>query len=854
MKTSVTDPLAPGLARARAALTTGIVAAHAPRPLLRAHARAMDRSVCQAWREAAIDADAGLFAIGGYGRRELYPGSDIDLAVILSHPATPALHARLEPFIQRLWDLGLKTGASVRTLEETRTAAAADVATFTALAEARPLAGSRVLERELDRLLTASELWPEPAYREAKRAERATRHARYADSTQRLEPSIKEGPGALRDWITLTWLGARHLGRRQATLTEIEQAGLITAHERRQLTRAWRTFARLRLGLHHLSGRGEDRLLFDLQPRLAELLNYRPRPGVLAVERMMQDYYRAATAVARINALVFQSLAPAGGTRYELEPGLVAHGAFIDFAAADTLQHTPELALGIFRRWQDEPTLTDLAADARRRLASSLKLIDNRVRTRPELRALFASILAAPMRVASALRLMHETGVLDRYLPAFARITGRMQYDLFHIFTVDEHVLQVIANVEALRANCFEPARPDLEIAAARLDRPEVIYLAALFHDIAKGRGGNHSLLGARDARRFARTHNLAIVDADLAAWLVHNHLSLSVIAQKTDLSDPRVIADFAHRVGDQRHLDYLYVLTAADIHATNPALWNAWRGALFSELYQATSHILWRGLEHPLDAAAEIVAHKRTARVLLGGGNPRVTRLWNTLGDDYFLQYSIDQVVWHTRLLLGVSGPPAVFLRPNPNGAGTAIAAYARRRTFAFARITAGLTRLGLTIVAARCVPVGHDETLDTYVVLEADGRPIEDPYHLQRAQDLLLRELIQKHAGERRNVPPTPRQVRLFATPTRVECSTDTQAHHTVLELFAGDRPGLLAAVARAFRRCAVYLRTARIMTVGERAEDVFHITDAEGRPLSEALRETLTAAVKEEIAAED
>lgn len=854
MKASATDPLAPALAEARAHLAVGIAASQTPRRLLRAHAHALDAIVIRAWREAGLGNDGALFATGGYGRSELYPGSDIDLAVVLARPATEAMHARLEPFIQRLWDLGLKTGASVRTLEETRSAAAADVATFTALTEARLLAGAHELDHELDALLAAQALWPEATYREAKRAERAARHARYDNSTQRLEPSIKESPGGQRDWMTLLWLGARHLGQRRARLSDVEQAGLVTSHERRQLNRAWRVFARLRLGLHHLSGRGEDRLLFDLQPRLAELLGYTARPGVLAVERMMQDYYRSATAVARINALVFQSLAPGGNARRPLEPGLVADGACIDFATPDALERSPALALGIFHRWQEEPALNDLAAGARRRLASSLKLIDNRFRNRAEHRALFASILAAPARVGPALRMMHETGVLGRYLPAFARISGRMQYDLFHVFTVDEHVLHVLGNVEALREGGFKPARPDLKTAASRLDRPQVIHLAALFHDIAKGRGGDHSQLGAREARRFARVHGLADTDSELAAWLVRNHLALSVTAQKSDLSDSRVITDFAHRVGDQRRLDYLYVLTAADVQATNPALWNAWRGTLFGELYQATSRALWRGLEHPLDAESEIAAHKRAARVLLGGGNPRVTRLWNTLGDDYFLQYSADQIAWHTRLLLGVSGPPAVFLRPNPNGAGTAIAAYASRRTFAFARITAGLAQLGLTIVAARCVPVGRDETLDTYVVLEADGTPIEDPHQLQRAQELLLQELTGEHAGERRGVRPTPRQVRLFATPTRVECSTDAEARHTVLELYAGDRPGLLAAVARAFRRCAVYLRTARIMTVGERAEDVFHVTDAEGRPLGDDLSASLIVAVKEEIAAED
>lgn len=853
MKPSSTDPLAEELARARQALAAGISASRPPRPLLKAHASAIDAIVSQAWKETAGSLDAALFATGGYGRRELYPGSDIDLAIVLARPATKEMTELLEPFVQRLWDLGLKSAASVRTLEETRQAAAADVATFTSLTEARLLQGSRALETALGDVLEDSGLWPEGDYREAKLAERAQRYARYDDTAQRLEPSVKESPGAQRDWMTLCWLGARHIGLRQAGLPDLEEAGLITAHERRLLARAWQTFARLRLGLHHLSGRAEDRLLFDLQPRLAELLGYRERPGELAVERMMQDYYRSATTVARINALVFQSLSAPETPLRNLEPGLVARGHLIDFTDGTDPGTAPELALSIFRRWQQDASLNGLAPHARRALTGALPHLGASFRAAPECRALFTAIVGSSSRVASALRLMHETGVLDRYLPAFARVTGRMQYDLFHVFTVDEHILHVVANVEALRQGRFEPARNDLKQAAARLDRPEIIHLAALFHDIAKGRGGDHSALGARDARRFARSHGFGPSDAGLVAWLVRHHLSLSVTAQKTDLSDPRAIADFARLVGDQRRLDYLYVLTAADVRATNPSLWNAWRGTLFGELYQATSRALWRGLEHPLDAEAEIAVRKRDARSLLGGGNPHVSRLWKILGDDYFLQYSVDQIAWHTRVLLGTSGPPAVFLRPDPKGAGTSIAVYTSRRTFAFARVTAVLAQLGLTIVAARCVPVGQDETLDTYVVLEADGSPITDPRQLGRAQELLSEELAHEQADQRRTIRPTPRQVRLFATPTRVECSTDSDAHHTVLELYAGDSPGLLAAVARAFRRCQVYLRTARIMTIGERAEDVFHVTDPDNRPLTAEARERLTAAIKEEIANE-
>ncbi|MGH8271539.1 MAG: [protein-PII] uridylyltransferase, partial [Gammaproteobacteria bacterium] len=803
------------------------------------------------WNEAAPGRKVALFATGGYGRRELYPGSDIDLAVVLGNAGDG--RAALETFVRRLWDLGLKAGIGVRTLAETRDAAAADAATYTALTEARRLVGERSLVSRLDELLADKTLWPLADYIKAKRTEQRERYARYGDSTQRLEPSVKESPGGMRDLATLSWLAAKHLGKRRAGLQNLERANLISAEERRTLTAAARTLARIRLALHHLAGRGEDRLLFDLQPRVAELLGYRAQRGTLAVERLMQDYYRAATTVARSLALVFASLEAAPAEPRALTPGLVARGKAIDFDCPERPRETPALLLGIFRRWQQEPKLDALAPSARRAIAAALPCIDADFRHDPTNRANFLALLTAPNRVADAFFAMHDAGVLDRYLPAFARIAGRMQYDLFHIFTVDEHVLRVLANVEALLKGRFQPAREDLRSAAARIDRPEIIYLAALFHDIAKGRGGDHSTLGARDAQRFALAHGLAPADADLAAWLVRHHLALSITAQKSDLSDPRVIAAFARLAGDQRRLDYLYVLTAADVQATNPSLWNAWRSTLFGELYQASAKALWRGLSHPVDARADIAARKREVRALIGGGNPMVKRLWHMLGDDYFLQYQAEEIVWHTRALLAVAGPPAVFLRPAPGGAGTAVAVYCTRRSFAFARVTAVLAQLGLSIAAARCVPVGTGETLDTYLVFEADGSSIEDERQLARAETLLAEELAREAGSPRRVTRPTPRQVRLFRTPTRISFTEDSDAHHSVLELHAGDHPGLLAAVARAFKRCGIYLSAARVMTVGERAEDVFHLTDSADRPLDAATQTELETLLHEEIASE-
>ncbi|HEX5314047.1 MAG TPA: HD domain-containing protein, partial [Gammaproteobacteria bacterium] len=598
---------------------------------------------------------------------------------------------------------------------------------------------------------------------------------------------------------------------------------------------------------------GENRLLFDVQPRVAEMLGYRARSGALAVEALMQDYYRSAGAVARALDLLAASLRENPGPTRPLETALVARGAFLDFDRRERPLEQPSLMLDVFTRWQREPGLRALAPEARRAIAVALPRLDAQFRRNRENRERFLRLISAPQRVAAALAAMHEAGVLGRYIPAFARISWRMQYDLFHIFTVDEHILRVVANVENLRGGRFEPAGGDLRHAAERIDCPEVLYLAALFHDIAKGRDGDHSLLGAREARRFAADHGLAPSDAELVAWLVRNHLLLSLTAQKSDLSDPAVIADFARKLGDQRRLDYLYVLTAADVRATNPALWNSWRQTLFAELYLAASRALWRGLDHPADSVSEIAARKRDARSALGGGNPAVSRLWRRFGENYFLQYTIEEIAWHTRELLAGAGAPAVFLRPAPIGAGTSIAVYAARGIFAFARVTSVLGQLGLNVAAARCVPIGNDETLDTYWVFENDGSTIEDPRRVERIEVLLAEELARESATRDRAIRPTPRQVRLFDTPTRISFVESSAGRCGVFELHAGDHPGLLAAVARAFRRCDVYLLAARIMTVGERAEDVFHVSDGDGRALDAGACTRLESALREEIASD-
>lgn len=835
---------------AREELAQGIIRGENPSVVLARHSNSLDKLLRTVWRSIHPERSIGIFATGGYGRRQLYPGSDIDLAVIIEDSHDSKSAEAVEQFVRELWDLGLKVGISTRTLAQSRQAVEEDSTIFTALLESRRLTGPKAMEHELDKILFDPCIWPLGRYLASKLSDRNARYQRFDGSSQRLEPSVKESPGGLRDLLSIQWVGARYLGQRPRGIRLLEQAGLITARERRTLARAERMLSRIRVGLHYLSRRGENRLLFDLQPRLAEWLGYKARPGTLAVESMMQDYYRAAGTIARISAMVFQLLETSHSNHAkELTTDLLLRGGLLDFTSASTVQRNPALILEIFHHWQSNTAVTGLTPNAKRTIAGSLKLINAQFRANPKNRQEFLRLFKSPIRVTEVFFTLHETGILARYLPAFGRIAGRMQYDLYHLFTVDEHVLHVIANLESLRQGRFGLARPDLLEAAKRIDRYDLLFIAALMHDICKGRGGNHSQLGATEARRFSRLHGLSLADTELVVWLVKDHLSLSITAQKRDLSDPEVISEFARQVGGQRRLDYLYVLTAADVCATNPSLWNAWRGSLFSELYESTSQALWRGLENPTNAEAKVAARKRDARELLGGKNSGISRLWRRLGNDYFLQYPTDEIVWHTRNLMAVRKPPAVFLRRVPDGAGTAIMAYCLRSNFAFARVTGALARLGLSIVAARCVPVGTNATLDTYVVLEADGRPIEEERQLQRIAQFLKAELVRPEAEE--TAPSkAPRQVRMFSTPTRIEITSVPQRGQTLIELHAADHPGLLAAVGRALHRGNVQLRLAKVMTIGERAEDVFHITDSSGNPPPlEALR-SLKYALHEEI----
>ncbi len=827
--------------------------------LVRDRARLVDALVVQAWQlhVGALSEPLALVAVGGYGRGELLPCSDVDVMVLVPAGEHPAVVAALERFLTFLWDIGLETGHSVRTIDDCQREAAADIGVATSLIEARLLAGHESLFTAMRRALAPDRLWSSRDFFDAKVAEQAERHHRFHDTAYNLEPNVKQGPGGLRDLQTIAWVAKRHFGA--GTLQELAGHGFLTPRELVQLEAAQAWLWRIRFALHLLTGRREDRLLFDHQLRLARMFGYEDATYTLAVEQFMQRYYRTAMFVSWLNELLLQHfreeiLADRDAPAVPVSRDFQERDGYLEVTSPAVFTRNPSALLELFLVLEQNPRLAGVRANTIRLVSESLWLIDDEFRQNPRNHRLFLEILRAPAGVTHELRRMNLYGVLGRYIPAFGRVVGRMQYDLFHAWTVDAHTLFVVSNLRRLALERYDHEFPKLAQIFRALPRPELAYLAAIFHDIAKGRGGDHSELGAVDAESFCLEQGLSRYDARLVAWLVRHHLALSVTAQKQDIADPQVVNAFAREVGDQVRLDYLYVLTVADVRGTNPKLWNSWKATLFDELYERVKQALRRGLESPIDREQLIAETQGQARELLAAaGVPpdALRRIWDSLTDAYFLRHSAAEVAWHTQQLAArkvadTDAFVAVAGQPGPGGA-TVVLVYTRGRSHAFARATAALDQMGLSIQDARITPTTDGGSLDNYLVLEDTGLPITDRERMAGIERRLRLALADESAAAPPVTRRMPRQARMFTTPTQVNFSDDAENGRTILEVVAGDRPGLLSEIGKVLWSQRVELHGAKIMTVGERAEDVFYVTDESSRPLDETRRGALADALQ-------
>ncbi|MDH5537346.1 MAG: [protein-PII] uridylyltransferase, partial [Betaproteobacteria bacterium] len=648
------------LKEANAALARRFHANEPVETLVHDQAGVTDAVILTAWRHFAggLADQIALVAVGGYGRGELHPHSDIDLMVLLDRPSSPALDDAIGRFLTFLWDIGLEVGHSVRTLEDCETEAVRDVTVVTTLMETRLLAGPRALFDALHERIAPTRIWAPADFFAAKLAEQTARHHRYHDTAYNLEPNIKGSPGGLRDIQMIGWIARRHLGTQD--LTGLVEHGFLTQNQLQLLLNGRDFLWRIRFALHLLVGRREDRLLFDHQVKLAKLLGYEDASYTLGVEQLMQRYYRTVMELSRLNEMLLQLfeeaiLADPDAPITPLGPRFQERGGYLEASDEKVFVQEPSALLELFLLLEQNLDLKGVNARTIALIKQHLWLIDEEFRQNPRNQRLFLNILQAPQGVTRTLRRMNTYGVLGLYIPAFGRIVGRMQYDLFHAYTVDAHTLFVVENLRRLSLPRFDHELPACSAVMQALPKPEIAYLAGLFHDIAKGRGGDHSELGAVDAEAFCLEHGMSRYDARLVAWLVQHHLLLSVTAQKKDINDPSVVNEFAKIVGDDNHLAYLYVLTVSDVRGTNPKLWNSWKESLFGELYELTKRALRRGLANPIDADELIAETQAEAERILqqsGVSTEAWQAVWASFTEDYFLRHRAEEIAWHTQVL----------------------------------------------------------------------------------------------------------------------------------------------------------------------------------------------------------
>lgn len=803
-----------------------------------------------------------LIAVGGYGRGELHPHSDVDL-LILQSDGEEAVPAGVEHFITLLWDLGLSIGHSVRTLDECVQRAAADVTILTNLQEARLLEGDGALLEQLREQTSTEHMWTAREFLQAKLAEQQARHNKFADTEYNLEPNVKSSPGGLRDLQLIGWLARRHFG--WSTAEEFTSHGFLTEEESSILLRGREFMWRVRYALHMLTGREEDRLLFDHQRELAQMWGFIDGER-LAVEQFMQVYYRWAMSLAQLNELLIQNFDQAilrndvDDDVTILNDSFEVRNGYVAARSTDLFRRRPGALLEVFLQAGSNPHIQGISAPTIRLIREHRHLIDDAFRAHPEHRGLFLQLLSTQYRMTRQLRRMARYGILGMYLPEFGRVVGQMQHDLFHAYTVDAHTLQVIENMRRLLRGDSDEQFPVTSRVARRLPRKELLFIAGLYHDIGKGRGGDHSELGAVDAERFCLDHGLSRRDTHLVTWLVRNHLVMSAFSQRKDISDPDVIQDFARHVTSQNRLDYLLVLTVADINGTNPRLWNAWRASLLRQLYAETSRALRRGLENPVDKQDWVNETRQAATSILeyrGFTADELGTLWRERGEDYFLRERAEDIAWHTEAIAGHHDrhQPLVLVRNSleSNVANTTqIFIYARNDNRSFPRVCAELEQLELSVHDARVYNANDGMSLDTFFVLSSDGTPLQEQ---GARQDRIARHLTQALSDAARGSAivqrRTPRQVRSFRLPTETLMTTDTNKGVTVLEVRAPDRPGLLARIGEIFVHFDVVLQAAKIQTLGERVEDVFFITDAAHKPLQQReLCEAIQAAIRREL----
>ena len=848
------------------------------RSTLRKLSQLADATLKTLWQDAGFDKPFALVAVGGFGRAELFPHSDIDVLLLLPNGHSPeqdaALKARIEAFISNCWDSGMEIGSSVRTVDECLAEAAKDVTVQTALLESRLVTGDARLFKSFRQQF--AQAMDAPSFFVTKTLEMQQRHNKFEDTPYSLEPNCKESPGGLRDLQIILWV-ARAAGYGKSW-GELARCGLATAFEVKQLNRNEALLQLIRMRLHLIANRREDRLVFDMQTAVAESFGYgapteessqalqaaepaeaallravptcagssgtaalSPKgavsPGggpVRASEELMRRYYWAAKAVVQLNQILLLNIAeklnPSPQQPRPINARFSDKAGLIEVTSDDLYQREPHAILETFLVYQTTPGATGLSARTLRALYNARSVMDASFRDDPVNQATFKRILQQPEGITHAMRLMNQTSVLGRYLWAFRAIVGQMQHDLFHVYTVDQHILMVLRNVRRFFIPEHAHEYPFCSQLAAGWDKPWILYVAALFHDIAKGRGGDHSELGTHEARSFCRQHGIEREDTKLIEFLVREHLFMSRVAQKSDLSDPDVISAFAKRVGNERYLTALYLLTVADIRGTSPKVWNAWKGKLLEDLYRYTSRTLGGHVHSP---DAEVEARKRAALIQLALHSMPFEAhkpLWDTLDVSYFMRHDEADIAWHTRQLSRLVGTDKAIVRARRSlvGDGLQVLVYVKDQPDLFARICGYFDQGGFSILDARIHTTLKGYALDTFQlatsVLPEHFRELTNMVEFELARAIAMAGPLPEPSRGRLS-----RRVKSFPFAPHVSLRPDDKAQHWLLNISASDQPGLLYKVARVLARHHINLQLAKINTLGERVDDVFLIDGA-------------------------
>lgn len=839
------DPLGRTLSAFKSALKQGrqaLIAMHEERrpiaDIVRASSDLIDELLICAWDTLCANCPTStisLIAVGGYGRQELNLNSDIDLLILSEQALSDTEVSQVESLIQLLWDLNLEVGHSVRTIGESVTLASQDVAIFTNLLEARPLSDELSLNQILQTAIRDQSIWPNQRFFEAKLQEQVERHASFDDTSYKLEPNLKSSPGGLRDIQSISWMA-----NRIHSISKLEDAtadGLLTPGERDVLIKQRDLLWQIRNCLHVLSKRDENRILFNYQAKIAEHFGLNSNDKQLAVEQLMQQYYRATKDIRRLNEFILQQIGDSFNTAPEVildceDSRFIVVNGHLTHKEPAIFEQDPSAMLGIFSVYQRDSNIKNFSAATVRAIRTHLHLIDDQFRNDPKNLATFLLFFTNDDALTRTLHKLDIYGVLGRFLPVYGRIAGQMQHDLFHAYTVDAHSLFVIHNLRRFAQEQFRDEFPDLSEIMSRTKSRHRVYLAGLFHDIAKGRGGNHDKLGAVDAREYCTKLSMPPNDVELVSWLVLHHLQMSKVSQRKDLSDDQVIKTFAERVGNQIYLDNLYLLTVADICATSPDTWTAWKGHLLNQLYRKTTRYFNNLDEEPVvDNKAKRARRKRTTATLLNDKVSAETleQYWLMLDDDYVSSHRSSTMAWHAEKICSASAldMPVVDARYLKEYEAQQYLIYTADLPYMLPAITAAFDKLGQNILQAKIHSANPGFTILLFTV-SSIVRLEQAPKKSRLVDDAA--QVRNTLISTRFQTPPKkhliPRLLKEFQHKTTVTISEITDQGNLSVEIVALDEPGLINKISNAFAQCHLRLINASITTVGAKAEDTFTV----------------------------